>query len=108
MRTQYGSSDISRYGRCSSTRRTLAAAMLGVALIAVQLTPAFAQNPGLASPASQARDGYALTKSAVEDIESLLKNQPDDLAARTKLLGFYFRGAARVYPREVTIEARRR
>ena len=108
MRSQYGSSGISQYGRSGAARRTLAAAMFGVALIAAQLTPALAQSPDLASSTKLARDGYALTKNAAEDIESLLRDKPDDLAARTRLLGFYFRGAARLYPREVTIEARRR
>ena len=82
--------------------------MLGAAFVTAQLTPGFAQSPGVTSPAKLARDGYALTRSEAEDIESSLKNKPDDLAARTKLLGFYFRGAMRVYPRDVTIEARRR
>ena len=86
----------------------LAAAVLGAAFVTVQLTPACAQSPGVTAPAKLAREGYALTRNDAEDIESLLKNKPDDLAARTKLLGFYFRGATRVYPREVTIEARRR
>ena len=111
MRSQYGISESSRDGRNRATpgrpmTSMLAAAVLSVGFVTAQLVPAFAQAG--ASPARQARDGYALTKNDVEDIESLLKNRPDDLAARTRLLGFYFRGATRVYPREVTIEARRR
>lgn len=103
----------SQHGRSHSTRRgmitvMLAAAVLGAAFLMVQLTPACAQSPGVASPAKLAREGYALTRTDAEDLESLLKSNPGDLAARTRLLGFYFRAATRVYPREVTIEARRR
>jgi len=87
-------------------RLTLAAAGLGIALVTVQLAPAVAQGADVAS-AKLAREGYALTKDGAEEIESLLRNKPDDLTARTRLLGFYFRGA-RIYTREVTIEARRR
>ena len=86
----------------------LTAAVLGATLVTVQLTPAFAQSPGVKSPAELAREGYALTRNDAEAIESLLENTPDDLAARTRLLGFYFRGATRLYSREFTIEARRR
>jgi hypothetical protein len=112
MHSQHGRRNLSQYGRTSLTRRglttsTLAAAVLSVAFLTAQLTPACAQSPS-ASPAKLAREGYTLTKNAAEDIESRLKSQPDDLAARTRLLGFYFRGATQVYPREVAIEARRR
>jgi hypothetical protein len=84
----------------------LAVAVLSVAFLTGQ-PAAFAQSPNM-SPAKLAREGYALTRNGAEEIESLLKSMPNDLAARTKLLGFYFRGAMRVYPPEVTIEARRR
>src|SRR6267154_1998314 len=100
----------SQYRRGSSTWRafasTLAAAVLSVACVTVQVAPAFAQSADV-STVRLAREGYALTKDGAEEIEALLRNKPDDLTARTKLLGFYFRGA-RIYPREVTIEARRR
>ncbi len=105
MHSQYERRDRYQYGRGNLT---LATAVLSVAFLTLQLTPAFAQSPGAASPAKLARDGYALTKNDAEEIESRLKTRPDDLAARTKLLGFYFRGATRVYPGEVIIEARRR
>jgi len=87
---------------------TLVAAALGTVFIAVQVAPALAQAPSAVPPFKLARDGYTLTKSDAEAIESALKSAPDDLAARTRLLGFYFRGATHVYPIEVTIEARRR
>jgi len=57
--------------------------------------------------ASIARDGYRLTKVEAEAFEAALASNPDDLATRTKLLGFYFRGAGRLYGPEATIAARR-
>jgi len=78
-------------------------------LVVLQMTAAFAQERNDASYPRLARDGYMLSQREAEDFESLLKNSPDDLAARTKLLGFYFRGGAvRLYGRDATIEARRR
>jgi hypothetical protein len=105
MRSQYRRGNATRGGAIASM---LAAAVLSAALATVQLTPAFAQRPAVTSPAELARDGYALTRNDAEAIEASLKDKPDDLAARTRLLGFYFRGATRVYPREVVIAARRR
>jgi tetratricopeptide (TPR) repeat protein len=74
-----------------------------------------APAPPKAAPAASpsypqlARQGYALSQAEAEGLESLLKNSPDDLVARTKILGFYFRGGAmRLYGRDATIEARRR
>src|SRR5262245_59654065 len=58
--------------------------------------------------ASIAREGNRLTKTEVEALEATLTGNPDDLATRTKLLGFYFRGAINLYGREATIAARRR
>ena len=104
MRSQYGGHST----RGAPITSMLAAAVLSAAFVTVQLTPAFAQSPGVTSPAKLARDGYTLTRNEAEDIEFSLKTKPDDLAARTRLLGFYYRGAMRVYTRDVTIEARRR
>jgi hypothetical protein len=105
MRSQYARGNSTRGGPITSM---LAAAVLGATFVAVQLTPASAQRPAVTSPTELARDGYALTRNDAEAIEASLRDNPNDLAARTRLLGFYFRGATRVYPREVTIEARRR
>jgi hypothetical protein len=55
-----------------------------------------------------AREGYRLERSEAASLESLLEANPGDLAARTKLLGFYFRGAVRIYGADATIAARRR
>ena len=105
MRSRYGNGTSTRVGPITSM---LAAAVLGAALVTVPLTPAFAQRPAVTSPTELARDGYTLSRTDAEAIEASLKDNPGDLAARTRLLGFYFRGATRIYPREVTIEARRR
>jgi len=75
--------------------------------------PAFAQGvppapaADLASPAGVAREGYALTPAAAEALEATLRTDPNDLAARAKLLGFYFRQGGRAVARDVAIEARR-
>jgi hypothetical protein len=105
MRSQDARGSSARGGPITSM---LAAAVLGATFAAAQLTPACAQRPAVTPPTELARDGYALTRTDAEVIEASLRDKPDDLAARTRLLGFYFRGAMRVYPREVTIEARRR
>jgi len=104
MRSQWPNGNPARRRRFS----TRVGAALGAAFIAVQVAPALAQAPGAVPPFKLAREGYTLTKSDAEAIEASLKSAPDDLAARTRLLGFYFRSATRVYPIEVAIEARRR
>ena len=62
----------------------------------------------LASPAGVAREGYTLTPAAAEALEATLTTNPNDLAARTKLLGFYFRQGGRAVARDAAIETRRR
>lgn len=91
-------------------RRSLFMSILFViALIVLQTASAVAQDKASVSYPQLARQGYALSQAEAEGLESLLKNSPDDLAARTKILGFYFRGGAmRLYGRDATIEARRR
>jgi hypothetical protein len=86
------------------TRRSLFAA---VAAIALYPGIVFAQSPD-ALP-KLARDGYALSQADAEGLEAKLKASPDDITARVKLLGFYFRGQAmKAYGHDATIEARRR
>jgi hypothetical protein len=90
-------------------RSLLMSLMLVITLIVLQTASAMAQEKGSVSFPQLARQGYALSQAEAEGLESLLKNIPDDLAARTKILGFYFRGGAmRLYGRDATIEARRR
>lgn len=79
-----------------------------IALAALPVEWAVAQQSPPPPYASIAREGYRLTKAQVEALEAALTGNPDDLATRTKLLGFYFRGAINVYGREATIAARRR
>jgi len=88
------------------TRSSLIAA---VALVVLQTTGAFAQGPDPASYPKLVRDGTALSQADAEKIEAALNQNPEDMGARVKLLGFYFRGQAmKVYGRDATIEARRR
>jgi|SRR5262245_39621129 len=79
-----------------------------IALATLPVEWAGAQQSPPPPYASIAREGYRLTKAQVETLETALAGNPDDLATRTKLLGFYFRGAINLYGREGTIAARRR
>jgi tetratricopeptide (TPR) repeat protein len=84
--------------------------VLAVALLAIPLAsdPAPAQQTPEVSYARIARDSYSLNKVDAEQIEASLVGTPDDLQARTRLLGFYFGGAARLYGAETAIAHRRR
>jgi tetratricopeptide (TPR) repeat protein len=82
-----------------------------VALALTTLTAQWAPQAQQSRPPSYAgiaRDGYRLTKVEAEALEAALAGNPDDLITRTKLLGFYFRGAVRLYGPDATIAARRR
>jgi hypothetical protein len=52
-------------------------------------------------------EGYGLGKAEAGKLEAALTSKADDLAARTKLLGYYFRGAGQE-AREARLAARRR
>jgi tetratricopeptide (TPR) repeat protein len=82
--------------------------LLATALATLQVETAQAQQSRPPTYASIAREGYRLTKVEAEALEAALAGNPDDLATRAKLLGFYFRGAVRLYGPETTIAARRR
>jgi hypothetical protein len=58
--------------------------------------------------ASIAHEGGRLGKADAEKLEAALAGNPDDLATRSKLLGFYFLGAVRLIGPEAAIAARRR
>jgi hypothetical protein len=96
--------------------RSLLASVALAAMLAGAHAPAVAQGTlqapiqaaDLPSPLKVAREGYALTPAAAEELEAALKTNPDDLAARTRLLGFYFRQGSRTVGRDVAVEARRR
>jgi hypothetical protein len=99
-------------GRTGSTRRrALIALMLGALSVVVApgvlpATPALAKEDAV-SYARLAREGYALSKSDADALEAQLASDPDNLAVRTRLLGFYFRHARELGP-GVAVEARRR
>ena len=62
-----------------------------------------------APPASQlAREGRTLSVAQVNDLETRLTANPEDLAARTRLLGYYFASAQRAMGADATRAARRR
>ena len=82
--------------------------LLATALATLQVETAQAQQSRPPTYASIAQEGYRLTKVEAEALEAALAGNPDDLATRAKLLGFYFRGAVRLYGPETTIAARRR
>ena len=94
-------------GAGGSNMRHLRLALIASLLLAVPMESAFAQ-PNSQSHVSVAREGYRLSKAEAETLESLLNANPDDLPARTRLLGFYYRGSARIYGPDATIAARRR
>ncbi len=84
-------------------------------------TSAPPRPPGVASPGQErqggvpqlsahelARQGYAMSRADAERLEEHLKTRPDDLAARTRLLGYYFARSLRLSGPAVRLEARRR
>jgi hypothetical protein len=87
---------------------SLRCGLLAIVLVAVPITCVCAQQSHPVPYASIAREGYRLGKAEAEMLEGALNRNPDDLAARTRLLGFYFRGAVKLYGPEATIAARRR
>src|SRR4051812_27306436 len=86
-------------GGVGSNMRHLRLALIASLLLAVPMESALAQ-PNSQSYVSVAREGYRLSKTEAEALESLLNANPDDLPARTRLLGFYYRGSARIYGAE--------
>jgi hypothetical protein len=88
--------------------RHLRHAFITLLLAVVPASTAWAQQTSAPSYVSVAREGYRLGKAEAEALEAHLKNSPDDLQARARLLGFYFRGPARtIYGPAAAIAARR-
>jgi hypothetical protein len=83
-------------------------ALLVIMALVLPAIPALPQEADIVSSARLVREGRHLTKSDVEQLESALKDHPDEVATRTKLLGFYFHSALPLYGHDATIEARRR
>jgi len=71
-------------------------------------TPAQAGAGGGVFPPNVAREGRSLSREEAGRLEEALKVKPDDLALRTRLLGYYFAKAIRDIGREATLQARRR
>ncbi len=94
-------------GADSSSMRHPRLALIAFLLPVAPAERAFAQL-NTQSHVSVAREGYRLSKAEAEALESLLNANPDDLPTRTRLLGFYYRGSARIYGADATIAARRR
>jgi hypothetical protein len=53
------------------------------------------------------RAGRRLSTSEATELEEMLEEYPDDLAIRSKLLGYYFYRALRIHGRTATLEDRR-
>ncbi len=66
------------------------------------------QIPDAATATRLAREGRGLSAQQVNELEDRLKDTPDDLPARARLLGYYFMTAIRVAGPEATRAARRR
>jgi len=82
---------------------------LAATLVALFTGSALAQEPDPASYPKLARDGYTLSQAEAERLEATLNQNPENIAARVKLLGFYFRGPTmKAYGQDATIQARRR
>src|SRR6185369_16486768 len=82
--------------------------------VCVQLVVATALGSVIASAQTQsqaaqlARGGRTLSASEVKDLETHLADNPEDLVARTRLLGYYTSTALRTIGAEATRDARRR
>src|SRR6266545_3147668 len=77
--------------------------VVAVVLLAVS---ARAQTPSTA--AQLAREGRGLTAAQAADLENRLNTEAEDLAARTRLLGYYFSSSLRIAGADATRAARRR
>lgn len=88
--------------------KALRCGLLAVALAALPVEWASAQQ-GRPLPYERfAREGYRIDKAEAEKLEAHLAGRPDDLDTRTRLLGFYFRAAYKIDGPAATIAARRR
>ena len=80
---------------------------LAAVLAVLPVESALAQQGAPPNYTSIVREGYKLGKADAEKLEASLVANPDDLEARTRLLGYYWRGARYETP-ETKIAARRR
>jgi hypothetical protein len=92
----------------SGPMRYLRHVFIALLLAVVSAVTAAAQQANTTSYVSVAREGYRLSKAEAEALEAELVNSPNDLRARAKILGFYFRGPARaIYGPAAAIVSRR-
>jgi hypothetical protein len=89
-------------------RKALQWGLLAVALAALPVELALAQESRPMPYERFAREGYRIDKAEAEKLETHLAGHPDDLDMRARLLGFYFRAALKLAGPEATIAARRR
>ena len=82
--------------------------LLGVALAALPVDWASAQQSRPVPYERFAREGYRIDKAEAGKLEAALAGRPGDLDTRARLLGFYFRAALKLDGPEATIAARRR
>jgi hypothetical protein len=80
---------------------------LGLALAVPPVEWAVAQQSQPPNYARIVREGYGLGNAEAEALEAAVAAKPDDLEARTRLLGYYWRGARQQSP-VARIAARRR
>ena len=98
-------SSISRRGAMRALAATFGAVLLATA-VGLPRGPAAAQDLDAATYGRLAREGSALSRDQAQALEASLAANPEDLSARAKLLGFYFRGGARLIGYPAAIEAR--
>jgi hypothetical protein len=80
-------------------------AVVGATAVVPAAIPAAAQDRNYGR---LVREGYALSRGEADALEAELARNPEDAAARTRLLGFYFRAAPGAVARDEAIAARRR
>jgi tetratricopeptide (TPR) repeat protein len=81
---------------------------LVLALLASVLCSATVAAQPVPQASQLTREGRTLSGAQANDLEARLTTNPEDLAVRTRLLGYYFASALRVMGAEVTRAARRR
>jgi hypothetical protein len=96
---------VSRRRAIRLTMATMGAVLLATA-VGLPARPAAAQDLDTAAYGRLAREGSALSRAQADALEASLAANPEDLSARAKLLGFYFRGGPRLIGYPAAIEAR--
>src|SRR5262249_49034193 len=101
-----------RHARLTMARLTMKHMSLRCTALALSLVwnlPLFgsqARPPAILSPETLAQQGASLSQAAAGELEAGLEKNPEDLAARAKLLGYYWYQWMR--PGEAAAKAARR